>query len=392
MELIQDYDCVIDYHPGKANVVADDLSRKSIQTLRALNAHLSLLDDGTVMAELIARSSLLNQVIEAQKKDEKIATIINQIGNGKETEFTVNEDGLLYYKDRVCVPDDNDLRKSILEEAHSRSFSIHPGSTKMYQDLKMSLWWSGMKRDILEFVTKCLVCQKVKAEHQVPSGLVQPIRISEWKWDRITIDFVVGLLLTGRKHNSVWVVVDRLTKSAHFLLVRTDYLLDKLAELYIKEIFRLHGIPISIISDRDPRFTSRFWEKLQEALGTRLNFSTAFHPQTDGQSERVIQILEDMLRSCVVDYEGSWDRHIPLVEFMYNNSFQSSIGMAPYKALYGRKCRTPLCWTELSEKKVIGPDLIQETEEKVKMITERLKVANDRQKSYANMKGKDICY
>ena len=131
---------------------------------------------------------------------------------------------------------------------------------------------------------------------------------------------------------------------------------------------------------------------MQEALGTRLNFNIAFHPQTDGQSERVIQVLEDMLRSCVIDYEGSWDRHIPLVEFVYNNSFQSSIGMAPYEALYGRKCKTPLCWTELSEKKIIGPDLIQETEEKVKMIRERLKVATDRQKSYADMKIKDVRY
>ena len=288
MELIKDYDCVIDYHPGKANVVADALSRKSRRTLRALNAHLSLYDDGTVVAELIARPSLLNRVLEAQKKDEKISATINQIGNGKETEFTVNESGVLYYKDRVCVPDCNELRKSILEEAHSGSFAIHPGSTKMYRYLKMSFWWSGMKRDVSEFVTKCLVCQRVKAEHQVPSGLLQPIRIPKWKWDRITMDFVVGLPLTGRRHDSVWVVVDRLTKSAHFLLVRTDYSLDKLAELYIKEIVRLHGIPVSIISDRDPRFTSRFWGKLQEALGTRLNFSTAFHPQTDGQSERVI--------------------------------------------------------------------------------------------------------
>ena len=153
-------------------------------------------------------------------------------------------------------------------------------------------------------------------------------------------------------------MVDRLTKSAHFLLVRTDYPLDKLAELYIREIVRLHEILISIISDRDLRFTSRYWGKLQEALGTRLNFSTAFHPQTDGQSERVIQVLEDMLRSRVIDYEGSWDRNIPLVEFVYNNSFQSSIEMTPYEALYGRKCRTPLCWINLSEKKIIGPDLI----------------------------------
>ena len=171
------------------------------------------------------------------------------------------------------------------------------------------------------------------------------------------MDFVVGLPLTRRKHDSVWIVVDRLTKSAHFLLVRTDYSLDKLAELYIKEIVQLHGIPICIISNRDPTFTSKVWGKLQEALGTRLNFNTVFHLQTDGQSERVIQILEDMLRSCVINYEGSWDRHIPLVEFVYNNSFQSSIGMTPYEALYGRNYRTLSCWMELSEKKVISPDL-----------------------------------
>ena len=138
MELIKDYDCVIDYHPGKANVVADTLSRKTMQTLRTLNAHLSLTDDGTVMIEVIARPSLLNRVLEAQRKDEKISIIVSQIRNGKEIEFTVNEDGVLYYKDRVCVPDDNDLRKSILEEAHGRSFAIYLGSTKMYQDLKMS--------------------------------------------------------------------------------------------------------------------------------------------------------------------------------------------------------------------------------------------------------------
>ena len=203
MELIKDYDCMIDYHPGKVNVVANALSRKSVQTLRALNSHLSLTDNDEIVAQLIARPDLLNRVLEAQKSYEKISTIVNQIGEGKGTEFSVKEDGSLYYKDRVCVTNDSKLKKAILEKPHSESFAMHPGSTKMYQDLKVSYWWSGMKRDVSEFVTKCMVCQKVKEEHQFPSGLLQPIRILEWKWDQITMDFVVGLPLTGRKHDSV---------------------------------------------------------------------------------------------------------------------------------------------------------------------------------------------
>ena len=157
------------------------------------------------------------------------------------------------------------------------------------------------------------------------------------------MDFVPGFPLTQMKHDSVSVIVDRLTKSAHFLPVRLDYSTDHLVKLYVNEIVRLHGIPLSIVSDSDPRFTSRFWKKLQSAFGTRLNFSTAFHPQTDGQSKRVIQVLEDMLRVCVLDFPGSWDRYTPLMEFAYNSSYQSSISMTPYEALHGRRCRTPIC-------------------------------------------------
>ena len=197
MELIKDYDCVIDYHQGKANVVADALSRKTMQTLRTLNAHLSLTDDGTVVTELIARPSLLNRVLEAQRKDEKIAVIVSQIGNGKEIEFTVNEDGVLYYKDRVCVLDDNDLRKAILEEAHGGSFAIHPDSTKMYQDLKMSFWWSGMKRDISEFVTKVFGLPKSKGRVSSSFGI-------------ITVYQNTGVEMGSNYHGFCsWVTIDR---------------------------------------------------------------------------------------------------------------------------------------------------------------------------------------
>ena len=294
------------------------------------------------------------------------------------------------YKNRLCVPNDMDLRKKILYENHNTVFTMHPGSNKMYQDIKQYYWWLGMKKDISEYVSKCLTCQQVKVEHQVPSGLLNPLPILQWKWDNITMDFVFDFPLTQRKHDAVWVIVDRLTKPSHFLAVRLDYSTDRLVELYVSEIVRLHGIPLSIVSDHDPRFTSRFWKKLQSAFGMRMNFTTAFHPQTNGQSERVIQVLEDMLRGCVLDFSGSWDRYIPLMEFAYNNSYQSSIGMAPYEALYGRRCRTPTCWTELDEHKIIGPDLVKDTKEKVQIIQQRLKTANDRQRSYANLKRKDI--
>ncbi|TYH05701.1 hypothetical protein ES288_A08G102700v1 [Gossypium darwinii] len=182
------------------------------------------------------------------------------------------------------------------------------------------------------------------------------------------MDFVSSLPLSLGKKDAIWVVVDRLTKSAHFIPVQTDYSLDKLAELYIFDIVRLHGVPSSIVLDRDPRFTSRFYKKLQDALGTKLHISIAFHLQKDDQSERIIQILEDMLRCCILEFEGMWEQYLPLIEFAYTNSFQSSIKMALYEALYGRKCHTPLYWMGPSKSKIQGVDLIKETKQKVKVI------------------------
>ncbi|GJT84048.1 putative reverse transcriptase domain-containing protein [Tanacetum coccineum] len=250
--------------------------------------------------------------------------------------------------------------------------------------------WPGMRKDIAEYVSKCLTCLKVKAEHQRPSGLLQQPKILIWKWEGITMDFVTKLPRTSSGHDTIWVIVDRLTKSAHFLPMREDYKMERLARLYLNEIVARHGVPISIISDRDSRFTSRFWQSMQEALGTRLDMSTAYHPQTDGQSERTIQTLEDMLRACVLDFEGSWDVHLPLVEFSYNNSYHSSVRCALFEALYGRKCRSPIMWVEVGEGQLIGPELVQETTEKISQIKDRLKAARDHQKSYADKRRKPL--
>ena len=172
--------------------------------------------------------------------------------------------------------------------------------------------------------------------------------------------------------------------------MRTTDSVDKLCQRYLNEILRLHGAPVSIICDRDPRFVSRFWTSFQKALGTKLSLSTAFHPQTDDQSERTIQTLEDMLRSCVLDFGGSWEDQLGLIEFAYNNSYHSTIGMAPFEALYGRPCRSPVCWAEVGEGTLLGPDMIQETTQKVQLIRQRLETARSRNKSYADQRRRPL--
>ncbi|GKC78627.1 putative reverse transcriptase domain-containing protein [Tanacetum coccineum] len=204
------------------------------------------------------------------------------------------------------------------------------------------------------------------------------------------MDFVMKLPKSSQGYDTIWVIVDRLTKSAIFMPMRETDPMDKLARMYLKEVVTKHGIPVSIICDRDPRFASNFWKSLQKALGTSLDISTAYHPQIDEQSERTIQTLEDMLRACVIDFRNGWVKHLPLVEFSYNNSYHASIKAAPFEALYGRKCRSPVCWAEVGQVQLTGPELVQETTERIIQIKQRIQTARDRQKSYADLKRKPM--
>jgi hypothetical protein len=207
---------------------------------------------------------------------------------------------MLWDKKRLCVPEVKEIRDLILHEAHDPAYSIHLECTKMYHDLKNRYWWYGMKRDVVEYIALCDNWQRVKAERQRPAGLLQPLKIPQWKWEEISMDFVVGLPTTQPSYDSIWVIVDQFSKVAHFILVKTTYKGAKLAELYIARIVCLHGVPKKIVSDRGTQFTSRFWEKLHEAMDTKLNFSSAYHPQTDDQTERVNPILKDMLSACAL--------------------------------------------------------------------------------------------
>ncbi|GJY57583.1 putative reverse transcriptase domain-containing protein [Tanacetum coccineum] len=385
LELLSDYDYEIRYHPGKANVVADALSRK--ERIKPLRVRALVMTIGL---------NLPKQILEAQIEAIKPENLTAEDVGGMLRQDLPKErlepraDGTLCLNNKSWLPCYGDLRTLIMHESHKSKYSIHPGSDKMYQDLKQLYWWPNMKADIATYVSKCLTCSKVKAEHQNPSGLLVQPEIPEWKWEKITMDFITKLPKTVNGYDTIWVIVDRLTKSAHFLPMRETDPMEKLMKLYIKEVVTRHGVPVSIISDRDGRFMSLFWKALHKALGTRLHMSTAYHPQTDGQSERTIQTLEDMLRACVLDFGKSWDRHLPLVEFSYNNSYHTSIKAAPFEALYGRKCRSPVCWAKVGDAQLYGPAIIHETTEKIVQIKSRIQAARDRQKSYANVRRKPL--
>ncbi|GKA77228.1 putative reverse transcriptase domain-containing protein [Tanacetum coccineum] len=337
-----DYNCEIRYHPGKANVVADALSKKERDQPLRTKAR---------KPKNLKNEDVGGMLVENAKNPEAI----------RMEKLEPRADGTLCLNGRSWLPCYDDLWTMIMHNFHKSKYSIHPGFDKMYQDMKKLYWWPNMKANIATYVSKCLTCSKVNAEHQRPSGLLVQPKIPEWKWDNITIDFVTKLPMTSQGYDTICVIVDRLTKSAIFTPMRETDPMDKLARIYLKEVITRHGIPVSIICDRDPR-----------------------------QSERTIQTLEDMLRACVIDFGKGWVNHLPLVKFSYNNIYHASIKAAPFEALYGRKCRSLVCWTEVGEAQILGPELIQETTEKIIQIKQRMQAARDRQKSYADLKHKPM--
>ncbi|GKB22615.1 putative reverse transcriptase domain-containing protein [Tanacetum coccineum] len=332
LEFLSDYDCDICYHPGKANVVADALSRK--ERSKPLRVQALVMTMGL---------NLPKQILEAQTealKPENLTT--EDVGGMLRQDLTKERlkpraDETLCLNNKSWLPCYGDLRTLVMHESHKSKYSIHPGSDKMYQDLKQLYWWPNMKANIATYVSKCLTCAKVKAEHQKPSGLLVQPEIPEWKWEKITMDFVTKLPKTSNGYDTIWVIVDRLTKSAHFLPMREN--------------------------DPMERFASLFWQALHKALGTRLDMSTAYHPETDGQ-----------------------------IEFSYNNSYHTSIKVAPFEALYGQKCRSPVCWAEVGDAQLTGPAKTHETTEKIIQIKSRIQAARDRQKSYENIKRRPMVF
>ncbi|WVZ96060.1 hypothetical protein U9M48_041743 [Paspalum notatum var. saurae] len=343
LELIKDYDLEIHYHPEKANVVADALSRRAHcnviearPTARVICWEMDEIEMPTEqlveLYSLIIEPTIKDLVIAAQKQDPGMAHIREGIDEEKKACFTLDDQGVLWFNNRLVVPKDMELRKKILDEAHTSVLTMHP-----------------------DICVECDVCKRVKADHLKPGGMLQPLNIPAWKWEDIHMDFVVGLPRTQKGYDSIWVIIDRFTKSAHFLPVKTVYRANTYAELYIAKIVSLHGVPRTITSDRGSVFVSRFWEQLQNALGTKLIHSSAYHPQTSGQVER-------------------------------------SLNMAPFEALYGERCRTPLNWSEHRERATFGPDLVTQAEEQVKFIQSNPKSARSEQKSYSDRRRRPLVF
>ncbi|KAJ0752560.1 putative nucleotidyltransferase, Ribonuclease H [Helianthus annuus] len=378
VELLNDYECAIKYHPGKANVVADALSWKDTlpRRVRAL--------------QLTIQSSLPTQIRNAQIEALKPENVKAEALRDSRQQMEQKADGAYYVTGRIWVPLYGGLRELVMDEAHKSRYSVHPGLDKMYHDISTTYWWPSMKAHFATYVGKCLTCARVKVEYQKPAGLLQQPKIPHWKWEEISMDFVTGLPRSQRGNDTIWVIVDRLTKSAHFLPIKETDKFSTLADVYLKEVVSRHGVPTSIISDRDARFTSELWQAMHKSFGSRLDMSTAYHPQTDGQSERTIQTLEDMLRACVIDFGNGWEKHLPLVEFSYNNSYHTSIQAAPFEALYGRKCRSPLCWAEVGDSQITGPEIVVDATEKIAQIRQCMAAARDCQKAYADKRRKPL--
>ncbi|GAU23275.1 hypothetical protein TSUD_281700 [Trifolium subterraneum] len=385
LEFVKDYDFELSYHPGKANVVEDALSRKSLHMSSLIVKELELIEEfrdlslvcevtsDIVKLEMLKLTNpFLEKVREYQKGDEKVMERVALVIEGQENDFKIDENGVVKYRGRVCIPDVAELKRMILDEGHRSRLSIHPSVTKMYQDLRKLFWLPRMKKEIAEYVYACLVCQKSKIGHQKPSGLLQPLFVPESRLSepdrslnrrahRFKVQLVEpGSTGVGPPDRIVCMVGSRSNRSDRPVRSGSDNIGRNgngivLLWISLEVCQRLRRVM------RDPRFTSRFWESLQEALGTNLRLSSAYHRQSDGQSERTIQSLEDLLRACVLEQD-----------------------------LYGRRYRTPLCWYESGKSVVLGPEIVQETTKKIRMIREKMKASQSRQKSYYEKKRKDI--
>jgi hypothetical protein len=386
-ETLSQFDFEIVYKPGKQNVVADALSRRNDHQLTNLNSNVT---NSTVNTELY------QQIQSAYENDVVYKLVLAKLTSGDTNGNHLLQNGIIYNKkNQVCVPNNNEIKQLIYTEHHDTMLAGHGGIEKTFESIARTFYWSGMHEEIKQYVSSCLPCQQNKSRNSNKLGLLQPLPIPNQKWEQVSMDLITQLTKTKRGNDAIIVVVDKLTKMSHFIPTTTTVSATQTATLFMNEIVRYHGIPSSIVSDRDARFTSSFWKSLWKLCGTKLNMSTAFHPETDGQTERMNRTLEQMLRAYVNYKSNDWDEYLVSCEIAYNNSVQSSTGYSPYYLNNGYNIKLPITMNDqvaVQSTNETANTMIQRMNNDLEQAKQHIVQAQQKQIKYANQHRQHVTF
>jgi hypothetical protein len=372
-EFLQQFDFDIEYRPGKENVVADALSRR-----------VDHVNQVTMMSSVVA-DDLINSIKEVSTQ-----AWFNEVSQ-KEKDV-VRKDGIVWYDGKIYIPNAPAIKSQLLHEHHDSVTAGHCGITKTHELISRAFYWPKMQEDIKQYIKSCLSCQTNKPSNQAPIGLLKPLPIPEKKWSQVTMDLITQLPKSRSGYDAIYVVVDKLTKMVHFIPTHTSVSAPQLAQLFFKEVVRLHGLPNSIVSDRDARFTSKFWRALWQHFGTKLAMSTSFHPQTDGQTERANRSLEDMIRAYVNNKQDDWDCHLPALELATNNSKQASTGFSPFYLNFGYHPNLPVNLNVHQNHNPAAKYFIDQLASDLEAAKTNLLDAQARQAKYANQSRREVIF
>lgn len=386
LETLQIFDPEFIYKPGKTNVVADALTR---MPQRETNTIVTIAIDPQIYQEIQNNYDInwTKEILEqCQRNSAKEVTINRQ-------KFVLENNLLYLQKDSkliLCVPHIG-LQQTILYEKHCLPIAGHLGVNKTYDTIKKEFYWPTLEKDVQQYIQSCDQCQRNKPTNKKPSGLLQPLTIPTKPWQSISIDLIVQLPITKQGNTAICTVVDRFSKMTHFIPTTTNVKAPELAEAFFRDIFRIHGLPKSIVSDRDSKFTSLFWRALFKLLGTKLNMSTAYHPESDGQTERANRTVEEMLRHFVSYQQDNWDTLLPGVEFAYNSSKNISTGFSPFYLVYGQELATPAAFISPSFQRTNIEDtdqFLDRMQQTIDLAKRSIIRSQDNQKKYADNKRK----
>ena len=369
------YEFVVEYKQGKENKVADALSRKMEDQ-----------KEGKLYAITAPANTWLEQLRTSYAIDPKLQQIIKNLEQGSLASQNYKQrDGLLFYKGRLYIPASKELREQILYLLHSSPQGGHSGFHKTLHRAKSEFYWEGMRKEVRRFIKECDICQQNKSENIHPAGLMQPLPIPTKVWTDISLDFIEGLP-NSESYSVIMVVVDRLSKYAHFIPISHPYTASKIAQVFLANIFKLHGLPNSIVTDRDPTFTSTFWKELFKLQGTTLKFSSAYHPQTDGQTEIVNKMVEQYLRCFSGDKPKGWVKWLPLAEWWYNTNIHASTKLSPFESVYGYPPPKLIPYTPRTTQLQEVENTLKTIDEIIRILRTNLQLAQDRMKKFADIK------